>query len=128
MTRTNPGDGGCQCGNIRYRIHGTPQMLYICHCTDCQKQSASAFGMSLTVYPDQIEFPRGEESLRSWDARGGDGNIKHCYFCPDCGTRVIHGSEDPAASVGIKAGSLNDSRELQPDAHASKPSPTTARC
>ena len=44
-------NGGCQCGKIRYRLIAEPLMLYICHCSDCQKQSASAFGMSLRMRP-----------------------------------------------------------------------------
>lgn len=42
-------DGGCQCGAVRYRIVGTPLDLAVCHCTECQRQSGSAFGMSLAV-------------------------------------------------------------------------------
>ena len=41
--------GGCQCGSIRYRIKQEANMLYACHCRDCQKQSGSAFGLSLIV-------------------------------------------------------------------------------
>ena len=41
--------GGCQCGAIRYESEGRPIALYICHCRECQKQSASTFGISLDV-------------------------------------------------------------------------------
>ena len=112
-----PGDGGCQCGNIRYRQNGKPLMLYVCHCSDCQKQSSSAFGMSLIMQAQQVEFIRGAESLRSWDTPGENGRIKRCHFCPACGTRVMHGSDDPSEDVSIKAGSLDDTRGLQPNAH-----------
>jgi len=62
MTTNQAGEGGCQCGKIRYRLTAEPQMLYICHCSDCQKQSASAFGMSLRMRPGDIEFVQGLES------------------------------------------------------------------
>ncbi len=39
-------DGGCQCGQVRFEIHGEPVKVYACHCTICQKQSESAFGMA----------------------------------------------------------------------------------
>lgn len=118
MTTSNPGDGGCQCGRIRYQLRAEkPRILYVCHCTDCQKQSASAFGMSLSMDSDQVEFVQGAASMRSWDTRGEDGGIKRCYFCPDCGTRLMHGSDDPGERVSIKAGSLDDTRGLRPDAH-----------
>ena len=117
MAETEHLSGGCQCGAIRYRIAGEPSMLYACHCSDCRKQSASAFGLSLMVDPAQLEFTAGRERLRSWDTRGDDGEIKRCTFCPDCGTRIYHGAEDPAAAISIKAGSLDDAGGLEPVAH-----------
>ncbi len=117
MSINRPGDGGCQCGNIRYRLIGKPQMLYACHCTDCQKQSASAFGMSLIMQSQHVKFIEGAESMRRWDTQGDDGRIKRCHFCPNCGTRIMHGSDTPGQSVSIKAGSLDDTRNLQPSAH-----------
>ena len=109
--------GGCQCGNIRYELLAEAKMLYVCHCKDCQKQSASAFGMSLIMNPEDIRFTQGEEQLRSWDTRGENGAIKRCSFCPDCGTRIRHGSDNPLETVSIKAGSLDDSTGLCPVAH-----------
>ena len=41
-----PQSGGCQCGAIRYEITGPPAAVYACHCTECQKQSGSAFAMA----------------------------------------------------------------------------------
>ena len=117
MNQNLPGDGGCQCGAVRYRLNAKPQMLYVCHCSDCQKQSASAFGMSLIMAAAQVEILRGAERLRHWDTPGGDGSIKRCHFCPDCGTRIMHGSDDPNEDVSIKAGSLDDTSNLQPSAH-----------
>lgn len=109
--------GGCQCGSIKYELTGTPKMLYICHCKDCQKQSSSAFGMSLRMDPHDIAFLQGENRLKTWDTRGEDGAIKRCAFCPDCGTRIIHGSDDPDEEISIKAGSLDDTSWLDPVAH-----------
>ena len=110
-------EGGCQCGIIRYRISGEPRRLYVCHCQDCQKQSTSAFGMSLIVDADQLEFTRGRDALKSWDTRGDDGEIKRCYFCPECGSRLMHGDDDPDSRYSIKAGSLDDTTGLRPNAH-----------
>ena len=49
-------EGGCQCGAIRYRLLQAPVALYACHCQDCQKQSSSAFGLSMWMERDAIEF------------------------------------------------------------------------
>lgn len=114
MTAKQPETGGCQCGAIRYELHGDATMLYVCHCSDCQKQSSSAFGMSLIVAPENLRFVSGEERLRAWDTRGGDGEVKRCVFCPECGTRIYHGSDRPGEPISIKAGSLDDTTALRP--------------
>lgn len=109
--------GGCQCGNIRHRLNAEAKIFYACHCTDCQKQSGSAVGLSLRMDPADLEFLQGGNRLRLWDTRGGDGEPKRCAFCSDCGTRLYHGGEDPAAQISIKAGSLDDTGSLNPIAH-----------
>jgi hypothetical protein len=117
MTSISASTGGCQCGSIRYELVGPPQMLYVCHCTDCQQQSSSAFGMSLRMNLHEIDFSQSEKPLQTWDTRGEDGVTKRCAFCPDCGTRIMHSSDDPDEAVSIKAGSLDDTSWLQPVAH-----------
>ncbi len=57
--------GGCQCGAIRYESEGQPIALYICHCRECQKQSASAFGISLDVNRSLSYYSRKTEILVS---------------------------------------------------------------
>ncbi len=114
MPVNQPVSGGCQCGAIRYELHGESKMLYACHCSDYQTQSSSAFGMSLIVAPESLRFVSGEQRLRAWDTRGDDGAIKRCYFCPDCGTRIYHGSDRADDDISIKAGTLDDTSKLRP--------------
>jgi hypothetical protein len=92
-------------------------MSYACHCHDCQKQSVSAFGMSLIMESQRVDIVRGAERLQSWYTPGDKGEIKRCYFCPDCGSRIMHGSAKPEDDVSIKAGSLDDTSRLRPEAH-----------
>src|SRR6266568_3765459 len=44
-----PQTGGCQCGKIRYEITEGPQLVYTCHCKDCQRLTSSAFSLGLVV-------------------------------------------------------------------------------
>jgi hypothetical protein len=44
-----PQTGGCQCGKVRYKISEAPQLVYTCHCTDCQRFTSSAFSMGIVV-------------------------------------------------------------------------------
>jgi hypothetical protein len=107
--------GQCQCGNISYRVNGEPLTFYACHCLDCQQQSASAFGLSLLVAVDDFELIAGR--LKFWSKTVDDGSVKNCAFCPECGTRIYHASDDPAAPISLKAGSLDNVSQLSPVAH-----------
>lgn len=53
--------GSCQCGRIRYRLKEDPVALYVCHCLHCQKQSSSAFGISMWMRRDTVEFTAGDD-------------------------------------------------------------------
>ena len=44
-----PQTGGCQCGKLRYEITAEPQLVYTCHCTDCQRLTSSAFSLGIVV-------------------------------------------------------------------------------
>ena len=39
-------DGGCHCGYITYAAEIDPEKVGICHCTDCQTLSGTAFRVS----------------------------------------------------------------------------------
>jgi hypothetical protein len=73
--------------------------------------------MSLRMNPHEIDFSQSAKQLQTWDTRGEDGSIKRCSFCSDCGTRIMHSSDDPNEAVSIKAGSLDDTSQLRPVAH-----------
>ena len=108
-------EGGCQCGAVRYRVAGEPLALAACHCTECQRQSGSAFGMSLVVKREDFEILSGE--LRSFTRSSDSGRPLHCHFCPGCGCRIYH---DPAymdGVVNVRAGTLDETAGLEPTVH-----------
>ncbi len=104
--------GGCQCGSVRYRLDGAPLALAVCHCTECQRQSGSAFGMSLAVPTGAFKLLSG--ALKTFEVRCDSGRIKTCAFCPECGTRIYH---QTPSGMSVKAGTLDDTSRLKPDSH-----------
>lgn len=105
--------GGCQCGAVRYRITGKPVTFYLCHCSECQRHTSSAFGESLRLKREDLEVD-GELELTT---RGSDsGTLREGWFCPGCGVRIWHGSRG-SALVNIKAGTLDDTSWLVPAGH-----------
>lgn len=109
--------GGCQCGAVRYEIRADPVMIYACHCSICQRQSGSAFGMA-------VAFPGGSMTLKGIAprhfVRQGNGRQFRCYFCPTCGSRIYHQWFTEAGDspfFNIKPGTLDDRSWLRPGCH-----------
>lgn len=107
--------GQCQCGSVRYTVHGTIATLFACHCSECQRQSASAFGMALWVQDAQREV--SGPVLGQWTRITASGKAMTGHFCPVCGTRLFHQVDLPGAPLSIKPGTLDDTRALRPVAH-----------
>lgn len=106
--------GGCQCGAVRYRVKMDRLTAYACHCRECQKQSASAFGISVPVLLANLEVD-GETA--SWRRPTDSGSHTNCHFCPQCGSRLYHAGENRPGMVTIKGGSLDEAQSLDPVAH-----------
>ena len=104
--------GGCQCGAIRYEIRAEPLTLYVCHCRECQKQSSSAFGMSMTVPREAIVLLQGQP--KQWTRLADSGREVTCLFCETCGTRLFHNPARNPQITNVKPGTLDDTSQLQP--------------
>ncbi len=92
-------DVKCQCGTVAFKTPtATPTSgVYHCHCTECQKQSASAFGTSV-LFPAEGIFPLSEDlksKLGMWNRPTNEGRTMDCYFCKRCGARVVHRVRGP---------------------------------
>ena len=109
-----PLTGGCQCGQLRYRVTKLPMTLYCCHCTECQGQASSAFGMSLRVAADAVEI---EGEYGSFTRDEGRASAAEGIFCPKCGSRIIHRGRGEDSGSSIKAGSLDQKDWLHPVGH-----------
>ena len=107
--------GGCQCGHIRYELHAKPLTLYACHCTECQRQSSSAFGMSMPVPREVIKILKGKP--KQWSRSAASGRSVVCFFCGDCGTRLFHQPSRNDKITNIKPGTLDDTSWLSPVAN-----------
>ena len=107
-----PYTGGCQCGSVRYVVTTEPTRLVSCHCTECQRQSGSAFGMSFPVKKDSLTVTGlTKQFMRLADS----GNEVTGVFCPECGVRIYHALKSAPGVVSIKPGTLDDTRWLRPE-------------
>lgn len=106
--------GGCQCGACRYEIRAWPLTFYLCHCTECQAQSGSAFSESLQVGAANLAItgPTG-----TFVRRTDTGTTMEGTFCTACGTRLVHRRGASPDVANVRAGTLDDRSWLSPVAH-----------
>lgn len=109
-----PVTGGCQCGACRYEISGARPPIYACHCLECQRQSASAFGLSMPVERTRISI---EGDLACYTRPTDSGSLTDCFFCPKCGVRIYHQSHRNRDILTVKPGTLDATDDIVPIAH-----------
>ena len=110
-----PLTGGCQCGALRYEIRAEPMTLYVCHCTECQRQSGAAFGMSLMVARPSLVYVSG--TPRRWSRTADSGRVIESDMCEACGVRPVnHPKTNDKVSI-VKPGTLDDTGWLHPVGH-----------
>ncbi|KAK0632088.1 Mss4-like protein [Immersiella caudata] len=97
-------DASCQCGAVAFKTPlPKPLALYICHCSECRRQTSSAFGTS-AIFP---KFDIPDTSLLSCYTRStSNGQTLNCYFCKQCGTRLIHATPGKNV-VSVKGGCID---------------------
>ena len=106
-------DGRCHCGLIAYEAEIDPEKVAICHCTDCQTLTGSAFrtfarsregGFRLLCGDPKIYVKTGESGARRLHA-----------FCPECGTPIYSTPEGEDPKVySIRVGTSRQRYELVP--------------
>ncbi|RUM27323.1 GFA family protein [Rhizobium vallis] len=100
--RTLPMEGGCRCGQVRLKISAPPLLTMACHCTGCQKMTASAYSLSAAIPSEGFEVTKGEPVI------GGLRGLTKHYFCPYCMSWMFTRSEDMDWFVNLRATMLDD--------------------
>jgi hypothetical protein len=103
-----PAEGGCRCGQVRFRISAPPLITMACHCTGCQRMTASAFSLSAAIPSDGFEVTAGEP------VPGGlHGDIQH-YFCSHCMSWLFTRMPGLDQFVNVRATMLDDAAWFSP--------------
>lgn len=97
-----PWDGGCRCGQVRFRVSAPPLLTMACHCAGCQSMTASAFSLSAAIPTPGFEVTAGEPVIG-----GLHGATRH-YFCPYCMSWMFTRAEGLDQFVNVRATLLDD--------------------
>lgn len=106
-------DGGCHCGAIAYEADVDPDKTNICHCTDCQKLTGTAFRVTIPVSEDNFKITRGTPKIY---VKTGESGAKRAQgFCGECGSPIYATSVGEGPKVyGVRVGTARQREELIP--------------
>ena len=108
-------DGRCHCGYLSYEAEVDPDSVEICHCTDCQTLSGSAFRVVVPAIEGSFRLLSGTPN--TYVKTAASGNKRAQAFCPQCGTPIYSTATDAKSSFfGLRVGAIRQRNALIPRA------------
>ncbi|MGQ0655292.1 MAG: GFA family protein [Betaproteobacteria bacterium] len=106
-------DGACHCGKLACEADIDPEKVGVCHCTDCQTLTGSAFAMFVPVPKGSFRLHSGQPKIYVKTAESGAKRAQ--AFCADCGTRLYASAagEDPPV-FNVRVGTVRQRAQLRP--------------
>ena len=104
-------DGSCHCGSITYEADIDAGKVAICHCTDCQSLSGTAFVAYVSVARADFRL-RGAPTV--YVKTSQSGNRRAQAFCPTCGSRIYASAADDPQVFNLRIGTVRQRAELRP--------------
>ncbi len=105
-------DGGCLCGLITYEATINPERTVICHCTDCQVTSGSAFRWIAPVRAEHFRLTAGQPKIYVKTAASGAKRAQ--AFCSECGTHLYGSDVVDTQSYTLRLATARQAKQLRP--------------
>jgi hypothetical protein len=107
-------DGACACGAIQIEGEADPEKTQVCHCTDCQTGTGSAFRVSIPVPGGTFKMTGRPAIYVKTTADSGIPRVQ--AFCPTCGSPIYSTSEGEGVrpSYMVRVGILRQRDQLNP--------------
>ena len=107
-------EGACSCGSIRIEGEADPATTSVCHCTDCQTGTGTAFRISIPVKGDSFKVT-GEPTIYI-KTTAESGNPRAQAFCGKCGSPLYSTTpgEGQQAMYIVRVGILKQRDQLEP--------------
>jgi hypothetical protein len=107
--------GSCSCGATRFRMKSAPMFVHCCHCTDCQRQTGSAFVLNALIEADRVEILSREPEPVTMPTESGLPHV--IYRCPKCRIAVWSTYGGRTKIRFVRVGTLENPAALPPDVH-----------
>ncbi len=105
-------DGRCHCGAITYEADVDPAKGTICHCSDCQMLTGSAYRANIQAPSETFVLRSGQPKTYIKTAESGTKRLH--AFCPDCGTPVYSCAVTNPPTYSLRLGCITQRAQLQP--------------
>jgi len=105
-------DGQCHCGYLAYQATADPNDVAICHCTDCQSLSGTAFRTAIRIPNHHFRMLTGEPTIYVKTTDRGKKTAQ--AFCPRCGSQVYARHVEDAKFYAVRVGTVRQRNELEP--------------
>ncbi|HEY2533483.1 MAG TPA: GFA family protein [Xanthobacteraceae bacterium] len=105
-------DGRCHCGQITFEAEVDPSTMLICHCTDCQTLTGSAFRAVVTA--PAVHFVLRTGNPKSYVKTAESGNRRRHAFCDNCGTPIYACAVENPQSYTLRIGAITQRAAFRP--------------
>lgn len=112
-----PLDGGCACGQVRFRLLREPLFVHCCHCTRCQRETGGPFAHHAVIEHSALALLQGEPE--SVQVPSDSGQAHHVHHCPQCRSVLWNAWGQPRRAVSryVRVGALDEPARCPPQAH-----------
>ncbi|WEL55712.1 GFA family protein [Pseudomonas kermanshahensis] len=107
----NVTEGGCHCGDLRYRLEGALTDVAHCHCSICRRVSGGLVVTWLTVPRSAFQWLAGEP--RCYVAPASCSR----YFCGQCGAHVALVTSHSLDSIDVTVATLDHPERVRANRH-----------
>jgi hypothetical protein len=105
-------DGKCHCGAITFEAVVAPDEVAICHCTDCQQLSGTAYRTVVPAAAATFRLLTGDPRKYVKTAESGAKRVQ--AFCPDCGTPIYSSTVNDPPTYNLRLGTIRQRADLTP--------------
>jgi hypothetical protein len=105
-------DGQCHCGQIRYEAEIDADKVNVCHCTDCQTLTGTAYRVSAPAAAASLVFLAGAPKI--YIKTADSGNKRAQAFCTNCGTPIYSADAQNPQTFALRVGTMRQRAALPP--------------
>jgi hypothetical protein len=105
-------DGRCHCGAITYTAEVEPDTISLCHCTDCQMLTGTAYRANIPAPAATFELLTG--TPKTYVKVAASGNRRRHVFCADCGTPIFACAMENPPTYSLRVGAIAQRARLRP--------------